>query len=73
MEVISPLPAGPQSDVVRQLEWGEHALSCSACCSGQCLSNGLSYQISSSPHAPRIGIITFFPETPLGSACSSEV
>ena len=40
---------------------------------GQCLSNGLSYQISSSPHAPRIGIITFFPETPLGSARSSEV
>ena len=41
--------------------------------SGQCLSNGLSCQISSSPHTSRIGIITFFPETPLGSARSSEV
>lgn len=41
--------------------------------SGQCLSNGLSCQISSSPHTSRIGIITFFPETPLGSARSLEV
>lgn len=60
---------------VRRGRWRgrEHALSCFACCSGQCLSDGLSHQISSSPHTPRIGIITFFPETPLGSAPSSEV
>lgn len=73
IEVMSPLPAGPHQVQQGRRRGREHALSCFACCSGQCLSNGLSHQISSSPHTPRIGIITFSPETPLGSAPSSEV
>ena len=49
MEVISPLPAGPQSGAARQTEGREHALSCFACCSGQCLSNGLHIKFPALP------------------------